>query len=473
MSEYPQATWRPRRRVHPLWVLPILTLLACFVVAGLWYQQRGVLISIHFPEGHGIEAGAALTYRGIQVGSVERVAILPQDQQGIEVRVRLDGRAHYLAAEGSDFWIVRPRFELAGIDGLDTVIGARYVAVRPGSGPAVNHFTGLAEAPVAPYEHPDGLRVRLEAGQRGGLHPGAPVLYRQVPIGRVTDIALASDGASVVVHAHVQAQYRNLVRENTVFWNVSGVDFQFGIRGLRLGVESVATLLTGAIALATPPQPGDTAGESQLFPLHAKAQDEWLEWRPALGQYSHDTLTQLPLMLPIRSSWQERSWRSGGMMRNHSEQGWVLQYGDAIIGLASLLSRSDARRQISFGDTSQVLSRAEVTKLGPDVVQHPMDTAEMASAPRVTIVTGSTTTDVVVVKDNASTPLNLSQQRLRHAPETQRWYIDSQVRLGTQWHGAAVLNQSDGALRGFVSSQDTQYIALITHTPDSLGAGGN
>src|SRR5436309_3486260 len=81
--------------------------------------------------------------------------------------------ARAVAVQESRFWIVRPQAALTGFSGLDTVVGAKYVAILPGGGAPERRFVGLEEPPVLELEPPEpgGLRIVLESGRLGGLRP--------------------------------------------------------------------------------------------------------------------------------------------------------------------------------------------------------------------------------------------------------------------------------------------------------------
>jgi paraquat-inducible protein B len=75
------------------------------------------------------------------------------------------------------------------------------------------------------------------------------------------------------------------VRENTVFWNASGVDVNFGLfKGLEIKTESFEAILAGGIAFATPDnsEMGEQAKQHAVFPLQPKVQDEWRLWKPRI-----------------------------------------------------------------------------------------------------------------------------------------------------------------------------------------------
>ena len=119
---------------------------ACVLLAGwLTWQSlpvRGPEITILFPDGHGLKQGDSLRYRGIDAGSVTSV-VLNADLDRVVAIVSLTPAASALAREGSRFWIVRPQVSTAGITGLETAIGPRYIAVVPGAVGAPGPASGL------------------------------------------------------------------------------------------------------------------------------------------------------------------------------------------------------------------------------------------------------------------------------------------------------------------------------------------
>ena len=144
-SSFPVADIREVRAVtsalflrSKLWWVTV----ACFLVA-FWLTWNsipsvGPSITIRFPDGHGLKAGDAVRHRGIEAGIVESVA-LSDDLSQITATVTLTPGAAGLAREGARFWIVRPQLSLAGVSGLDTAVGAKYIGVSPGDPDAPQH----------------------------------------------------------------------------------------------------------------------------------------------------------------------------------------------------------------------------------------------------------------------------------------------------------------------------------------------
>src|SRR5215831_12770713 len=208
----PRATLKPAGKpflsLGWFWVLPGAVLVIVSVVLYLSSVQRGERIVVHFKEGHGLRAGDAVRTRGITVGEVRAVELSP-DREGVSVTIDLRPTAGGVAVEGSRFWIVRPQADLTGLSGLETVVGSKYVAVLPGSGAAQHEFGG-EEAPVPETLVRGGLRIVLQGDQSRGLPPASPLTYRQVRIGSVEAVDLASDSTKVDVHVYVLPAYASL-----------------------------------------------------------------------------------------------------------------------------------------------------------------------------------------------------------------------------------------------------------------------
>jgi len=99
---------------------------------------------------------------------------------------------------------------------------------------------------------PGAFRVLLIAAEVDSLDKGDPIYYRGLQVGEVGVPRLAPDGNEVLLDAVIEPEYAVLVRGNTQFWNVSGVEFDLGLGGLDVETGPLDTLLRGGIQMATP-----------------------------------------------------------------------------------------------------------------------------------------------------------------------------------------------------------------------------
>jgi len=237
-------------------------------------------IRIRFDNGRGLVAGRSeVRYLGVPVGMVESVE--PKDGF-IFVNARLDEGYDFLRREGSLFSVVRPNISLQGITGLETLVSGVYIEVVPGSSQKLaESFIGISTI-NSENLLPSGLSLRLTAAI-SPINVGAPVLYKGIPVGQVTDKNLSSDGREVVFRIVIDRKYDQLVRANSRFWDSSGLKASVGIFKFRIQTESNLAPV-GQISFATPDGTamGPPAKNDENFILHPAPRPEWEKWNPSI-----------------------------------------------------------------------------------------------------------------------------------------------------------------------------------------------
>jgi hypothetical protein len=458
----PEAELRPRRRMAWVWIVPLIVGAVAIAISVQVWSGRGRLIHISFAEGHSIKAGDALRYHGIVVGSVETVG-LSDDLRSIDVQVRLSPDADQLARQGTRFWIVRPKLDLTGIGGLETVMGAKYLSALPGSadGPTETRFVGLEEPPLEDVREPGGLEILLHATEASGLRPGTPVLYRQLRVGGVSSVGLASDGSAVEARVYIRPEFRHLIRENTKFWNANGVRLTGGLTGFALHVGSIETLLHAGVALAVPPKPGELAKDGHRFTLHDKPDDEWLMWKPSLHLGSLPQ--RLPATRPVVLQWTE-----SGLLRNRERKrsGWALPISDGWLGPTELFTVPEK----AVGGTATLTVDGQPATLdstsrpaGAGLLVLPAAASGHTTSIAVTRRAG-TLEDVLLATDGTREPQFLSASRLTMQGDV--WLADPALPLDPSWHGAIAVSAKDGAVIGILLTDGkTPRVALLQEPP--------
>ncbi len=270
LADLPEAQLEEPRGLSLIWLVPIIAALIGGWLAYKVISEKGPTIHIQFSQAAGVEAGKTrIRYKDVEIGKVKNIG-LSADLSQVEITAELDkSLAHHLS-DNTRFWIVQPRISTKGISGLSTLISGIYIAMDPGEGggeaPAV--FEGLDTPPLLESDQ-QGSSFHLVAENLGGLEIGAPVFYRQIEVGEVIHYSLDESGHSVSISVFIRAPYDSLVRSNTRFWNVTGVDLQFTPKGVTARIESIEALIAGGIAFATPHNlsAGTPSKEGDYFPL--------------------------------------------------------------------------------------------------------------------------------------------------------------------------------------------------------------
>lgn len=253
MSDLPSAKTRPASSWSAIWILPIIALLIGGWLGWRAYSQAGVDIQVRFDSGAGIQANKTeIVYKGMPVGKVKSLDLDDDgSNKSVVVTIEMNKDMQKHLRSNTRFWLVKPSVSLAGITGLDTLVSGNYIAVSPGDGEPTHKFTALLHEPPLSDTKP-GLHLTLRAEHLGSLNPGSPVFYKQIQVGQVKSYALAEDHSTVEIKTYIEPAYAKLVRKHTRFWNASGISIDASLSGLKIHSESLASIVAGGIAFATP-----------------------------------------------------------------------------------------------------------------------------------------------------------------------------------------------------------------------------
>lgn len=133
------------------------------------FERGDLQMTLLVPENHGLDAGAAVQLRGMEVGDVRGVE-LAADGSHVRVHLRIREQYRKTVTDSTEFWIARPRLSGALLGGIAVEdIGALLT-------PYVGYYTeGERGAPVA-----DGYHVIAAAG-RPEIDPEVPAGARRAP----------------------------------------------------------------------------------------------------------------------------------------------------------------------------------------------------------------------------------------------------------------------------------------------------
>jgi len=281
-------------------------------------QGVGLRIWLEAHQVGSLSEGSEVYYRDVTIGSVGEPE-LAEDARTVRFPILIRERYRPLVRANSRFWSRTGfRFE-AGWQGIEARVGTLGTILsggvelstpdRPGKLVEDNSVFVLHEkpeptwvswAPNIPIREVDaaeklprvlstrtrkysGVRVVLVSPSQGSLTTGSPVHYRGLVVGEIGETRFTPDARNVEADTWIDRRYATLVRSNTRFWNASGIDVDAGLRsGLKIRTESLATIMAGGVAFATPDPPGAAVSEGARFRLAEEPKKDWLRWSPAL-----------------------------------------------------------------------------------------------------------------------------------------------------------------------------------------------
>ncbi|CAN7703539.1 MlaD family protein [Cupriavidus necator] len=294
-NDIPQPGRKRRARWLPslVWVIPIVAAVVGLSLLVSTLASRGPEITVTFRTAEGLTPGkTAVRYKDVDIGLVKTTR-LATDRSHVIATIALTTDAKNFAVADTRFWVVRPRFAISGVSGLETLLSGAYIGVDAGkSGETTHSFTGLENPPVITTDA-SGRQFMLRAQDLGSLDIGSPVYYRRVRVGHVVAYQLEPNGRDITLRVFVDKPYDKLVSADTRFWHASGVDLKLDANGLKLSTQSLASVMLGGVAFQAPEHSTAHAAAAEnteylLAADQSEAMKEPDELAPALAVLNFD-----------------------------------------------------------------------------------------------------------------------------------------------------------------------------------------
>jgi len=271
VEQAPEAQVKTKRSFSIIWVVPIIALLIGGWLTFKAMSEKGLEITISFETADGLEADKTkIKFKDVEIGKVTSLE-LKKDLSGVVATVEMHNSADNYLTENTRFWVVRARVAAGEVSGLGTLFSGVYIGCLPSTeGKEQRSFKGLDKPPVITDGLPGNYFI-LKSKTLGSLDLGSPIYYRGIKVGQVVDYDFDENAESVLVKVFINDPFHNNVRQNTRFWNASGIDFTMDATGIKMDTQSLVSIMMGGVAfdLRKHDQPGAQAEKNQEFRLYS------------------------------------------------------------------------------------------------------------------------------------------------------------------------------------------------------------
>ncbi|PHR55000.1 MAG: hypothetical protein COA44_11650 [Arcobacter sp.] len=186
-------------------------------------------------------------YKGVEAGLVKDIRYDPKkNETKIKIKVHKDYRG--FANDKAYFWVVNPRLNFDGIEGLDTIIRGSYINFSSKDLKAIKKSNFILHNKKP---HKKGVQIKLITQDIQSLKEGAGVFYHNIKIGLIDSYKLNKDKKTFTVKLIIAPKYIGLLNSSSSFYHNSGLSFEASLSKVSIETGSLETMLRGGIAVIT------------------------------------------------------------------------------------------------------------------------------------------------------------------------------------------------------------------------------
>ncbi len=269
---------KSKKIVFLIWLLPFIALLISTSMLYKHFEKQGEEIEIYFDNAEGFVVDKTpLKYKGIKIGIVSSIEVDEKNINRFLVRISVDKKALTLVAKkGTKFWKVEPKATLTEISGLNTIFSGIYIEAMPSAQnieqikalEEQHTFNAVSEKPINYLQ--DGLFLDLKSSN-GTLEVGAPILYKSFLVGKIVKKNLKDNNIFYTIF--IEEEYKDLVKEDSSFWNISSIDLKASLSGIKFKVNTLASLIAGGIAFDSNSLKEPLKDTNKIFNLYSSKED--------------------------------------------------------------------------------------------------------------------------------------------------------------------------------------------------------
>lgn len=220
-----------------------------------YYQGGGRFFILEAKDASSLSVGIPIFYKSLKVGHIKDFYYNPS-RDAIDIEIYIEPKYKNSVTETTKFYNISGMEVDAGLNGIKVKSEPLAAVIRGGITYEDNEKSTSADSfhryilfkdKESAFEN--NFNVELEMASASGLAQGSAVLYKEIQIGKVSDITLQKE--SVVAHLSIEKPYRYLFKEDSMLWLST---FSLGLNGIK----NVKNALLGNSVVVLP-------GKSQTF----------------------------------------------------------------------------------------------------------------------------------------------------------------------------------------------------------------
>lgn len=252
--------------------------------------REGLRVDLEVEKESIVDEDTHIVLNSVDIGSVESFDPLSNPPKAT---IYIEEKYKKYLKPGSKFYKKNAVEFRAGLGGIDFKVDSLGRALK-GSIVLDNTIKELEEEKLSSgykyklYEHYENLplkkgkRFTLFSGKGVDLSDSSKIYYKKIPIGEIEKITLSDDATETLISILIYDRYSNLVRKNSIFYNVGGINIDVSLLGADIKAENLQSILSGGVSLITPNIIEAPAKARRRFLLNNGFKEEWLGYNPKI-----------------------------------------------------------------------------------------------------------------------------------------------------------------------------------------------
>ncbi|MDD3055260.1 MAG: MlaD family protein [Aliarcobacter sp.] len=202
--------------------------------------------NINFIDMHGIEENTPIIFKGIEIGKITEIKL---NKDILNAKAFIYQEYKYLLTDKTKFFVEEPTISLDGVKNLGNIIKGNFLSLEYKKGNFKDNFTAINKKDI--NNSNNNIKVELLNENLNSITNKSKVYYKNIEIGKVENYVLTSDLKNVKISISIDEKYKDLVNDNSLFYDMSSKFFEMKSLNLNINYSGIEPLLNGAIGLVS------------------------------------------------------------------------------------------------------------------------------------------------------------------------------------------------------------------------------
>ncbi|QNM89716.1 MCE family protein [Aliarcobacter cryaerophilus] len=204
--------------------------------------KKKYYFTINFQDSKKIDENSPILYRGLEVGKIVSVEL---DADLIVSKAFVYEEYKYLLTKNSIFFVEEPTISLDGIKNIGNIITGNYLTLEYKQGDFSDSFIAINKN----LNSQNTFKIELIADSLNSINERSKIYFKNIEIGRVDSYKLTNDYKSVKVSILIDKNYKDLINDKTVFFDMSSKLLQMRNLQLDINYSGLDSILNGSIGV--------------------------------------------------------------------------------------------------------------------------------------------------------------------------------------------------------------------------------